>query len=299
MTDSPLHHQPVLLAETLDILSPKEGDRILDCTVGLGGHASAFLERIGSAGSLIGLDADEANLLLAKERIGSDPRVTLLHADFRCIRELSLGSFDIIFADIGLSSPHLDDAGRGFSFQREGPLDMRFDRSMGIDVRALIRKSESDALAEIFRKYGELFRDAVPIARRIAGSDLPTTTALKDAVESVTRWRTPKILPQVFQALRIAVNDELGALQILLSAAPQMLNPSGKFGVISFHSLEDRLVKHSFKARTERERDPITGQMIGVESFELLTKKPLRPGATECAVNPRARSALLRVLRAC
>ncbi len=305
-------HVPILLRQegedsthpdVLDILSPRPHESVLDATLGLGGHAQAFLARTSPDGILTGMEADQENLAIAEERLKMfDGRVRLTHANFREIASLDLPRQDIIFADLGLSSPHLDDPTRGFSFRADAPLDMRFDRTSGATAAEWLQSANEADMRQVFRMYGEL-REAHRLAHhlyRVARQSpeaLATTSGLKNVCESVFTYRTPSVLPQVFQAIRMHINDEIGALTSLLSAAPTLLKPGGRLGIITFHSLEDRLVKQTFRALTTPTKDEITGAVSVAARFELLTKKPLVPDAQEIERNFRARSAKFRAIR--
>lgn len=291
-------HIPVLLDTVLAILDPRAGERVLDVTLGLGGHSAAFLWMIGPEGSLTALDADDANLAIARKRLRAQGgRVNLRHANFGDIAVLGLGEFDVMFADLGLSSPHIDDPARGFSFRFDGPLDLRFDRTAGRTAADLLHSSTEEELAALFRTYGELYKEARRLGRILAGRSIETTADLKRAVEEAFGFRAKQILPQVFQALRIAVNDELNVLAELLRAGIAMLAPGGRMGVISYHSLEDRLVKQTFRALCTPEKDPVTGAVSVPAAFEALTKKAVQPDQAEIASNQRARSAKFRAIR--
>jgi 16S rRNA (cytosine1402-N4)-methyltransferase len=297
-------HTPVLLKEVLETLTPQPGEQVLDVTLGLGGHAKAFLEATQPGGGLTAIDADTDNLEEAKRGLTQQgSRVTYYHGNFRGLPSLALPHFDIIFADLGISSPHLDDPEKGFSFRFDGPLDMRLDRTQGQTAAELLMSSSKDALRKIFREYADL-KEAHKVAAILDDAlhgksprPITTTTHLKALIEEAFGWRTPQVLPQVFQAIRIAVNDELGALQDFLDYSPTLLKPGGRLGIISFHSLEDRLVKQKFKDLVTLQKDEVTGQDIGHSPFEILTKKPLDPSEEECRMNPRARSAKFRALR--
>lgn len=294
-----VRHQSVLHSTVLELLRPLPGETVLDATLGLGGHAASFAEAIGEGGRLIGLDADAENLALARERLAHVPcSMDLRHVNFSQLPALALPPVDILFADLGLSSPHLDDPARGFSFRNDGPLDLRFDRTRGETARELLRRIDADTLAHLLRRYGEM-KGAFRLATAIAGRDVPTTAGLRAIVEAVFGFRAPSLLPQIFQAIRIAVNDELGALETLLEAGPRLLAPGGRMGVISFHSLEDRLVKHVFRALCTPRRDALTGQISHPAAYTLLTPKPVVPSTEEISSNPRARSAKLRIIHRC
>jgi 16S rRNA (cytosine1402-N4)-methyltransferase len=298
MRDESPRHLPVLHTTVLDVLSPQPGETVLDVTMGLAGHARSFAEAIGEKGSLIGIDADRENQMVAREALGGwKGSLTLHHANFLLLPELGVPQVDILFADLGLSSPHLDVPERGFTFRSEGPLDMRFDRESGETAADLLERLSADQLVKIFRDYGEIQLGAYKLAEALAGKRFPTTLSLAAAAEGIFGWRTKAVLPQVFQALRIAVNRELEAVQTLLAFGPSLLKAGGRMGVISFHSLEDRLVKHAFRALTAPEKDPVTGKISAPAPFELLTPKALVPSDDETAVNPRSRSAKFRAIR--
>jgi 16S rRNA (cytosine1402-N4)-methyltransferase len=285
-------HTSVLLEPVLDLLRPRPGVgfRALDCTVGGGGHSFMLLERSSPDGRLIGLDADPHAIELAETRLAPfQGRFELLNRNFSELEHLDLEPFDAILMDLGLSSMQLDSSGRGFSLRADEPLDMRFDPTADVETAADLLNSMSAAeLERILRAYAE-----EPRARRVARSieyrraQRPITTT-GDLVAAVTAALGPargRIHPatRTFQALRIAVNDELGALETGLDAAVQLLKPGGRLAVISFHSLEDRIVKWRFRARADE----------GV--LEVLTRKPLTAAEEEVKTNPRARSAKLRV----
>ena len=296
MTEDP-RHISVLLEETMDVLRPGPGDNILDCTVGLGGHAAAFLERTAPDGAFTGIDADGENLERARIRLApSGGRVALRHGNFRDLSAFEPGSFDIVFADLGLSSPHVDDAGRGFSFRSEALLDLRYDRSSGYPAASFLAWCREEDVEEALRLYGEI-RGSLRLAAAIKRAAPATTSALRKTVESALGFRARKILPQVFQALRIAVNDEMNALNGLLNGAIALLRPGGRMGIIAYHSLEDRMVKQFFRDITTPPKDPVTGADSAPAAFELCTKKAVMPTDREVAANPRSRSARLRAIR--
>ncbi len=279
-------HHPVLLESVLQVLSPKAGQSYLDLTVGYGGHASQVLDIIGESGSATLVDRDANAITELKKRFGDNENVELLHTDFvtaatGLIRKGK--QFDMVLADIGVSSPHLDMPERGFSYAREGPLDMRMDQQQATTAADLINTMSEDELTHIFRSYGE-----EPRARRIARAitthrPINRTSQLAAIVEDTVGKRyVGGTLPRVFQALRIAVNDELGQLSLLLTVLPKLLKPGGRMAIISFHSLEDRLVKQFIKQAS-----------YGLEAtLANLTKKPIKGSKND--LHPRARSAMLR-----
>lgn len=282
-------HIPVMAGEIVRLLEPRPGQVIVDCTVGAGGHTRLLAEMVAPGGRLIGLDQDPTMLDLARPRLAGLP-VTLVHRNFEdlpeVLQELQVGPVDAIIADLGFCSDQLANPDRGLSFQQEGPLDMRLDPTRGEPASALVRRLHERELADLFWQNGEE-RHSRRIARKIVearqASPIATTGQLADLVRScVPRSRGNPIDPatRVFQALRIAVNDELGALERFLVVLPQCLKPGGRAALISFHSLEDRLVKRAF-----RQKDP----------WEELTRKPLTATEDEARNNARARSAKLRV----
>ncbi|MCL5884391.1 MAG: 16S rRNA (cytosine(1402)-N(4))-methyltransferase RsmH [Deltaproteobacteria bacterium] len=294
----PGEHIPVLLQEILEWLAPAPGEAFLDGTVGAGGHAAAIAARIGPDGILVGSDADPAMLSAASERLRGFPGVRLVLADFAelpRLREAAGGrAFDGILLDLGLSSIQLDDPTRGFSFREDGPLDMRRDpASEGPTAAELLRRRSERELADIFYRLGEerfSRRIARAVVARRRRDPIERTGQLADLVAAVIpRKAWPRAIhpaTRVFQALRIAVNGELDSLAAFLSRFPEHLAPGGRVAVISFHSLEDRMVKEAFRTLA-----------AGRGAFTVLTRKPVVPRDEEIAVNPRSRSARLRAVR--
>ncbi len=280
---------------------PQTGETVLDATLGLAGHASAFLAATAPTGILIGLDADIHNLSLSRERLKEyGGRVQLHHLNFRDIATLLPQQVDILFADLGVSSPHFDDPTRGFTFRSTAPLDMRYDRSSGQTAEVFLKTASEDQIADVLYQFGDMHqtrRLAHALHMRFQAANTAfTTDDVVQCVQTVFGFRAPSILPQVFQALRIQVNDELGALQSLLAVIPHILHPGGRCGIISYHSLEDRLVKQTFRTLSTADRDPFTGADRTAAPYELLTRKALTPSEAEIAANPRARSAKFRAI---
>ncbi len=301
-------------------LALKDGDTAVDCTVGAGGHTEALLAAVGPRGRVVGLDRDPSALALARRRLaGSADRLTLVQAPFselgRVVAEQGLaGNIAGICADLGVSSMHLDAAERGFSFQADGPLDMRMDQTRGESAADLVATLSEDELTRLFQDYGEepkarAFARAIVAAR--AAAPITRTAALAEIAAAVAAkvYKGPSRkhpATRVFQALRMAVNDELGELQAMLDQAVRALKPNGRLAVISFHSLEDRVVKDAFIAQTgRRERDavprdlPLTDhavQALHAPKGEVLKPFPMTPAPEEQDRNPRSRSAKLRVL---
>jgi 16S rRNA (cytosine1402-N4)-methyltransferase len=288
--EHPPHHIPVLLGATLTALDPKEGESYLDLTAGFGGHAREVLKRTGNFKESVLVDRDDYAIEHLSEL--RDKNVRLMHTDFEsaATQLVSEGkTFDVILIDLGVSSPQLDQGERGFSFSHTGPLDMRMDRRQALSAYDLIQGTSVDELAKIIHDYGdEPYMNAKRIAETIlANRPYESTEALATLIALHHRGRWGKTHPatRVFQSLRIAVNDELGQIKRTLPLLPKLLATNGRVGVISFHSLEDRLVKRFFKEQFEN----------GLEAeLAPITKKPI-PGATEDVHNPRSRSAKLRV----
>jgi len=299
-------HQPVLLNEVLRVLSPKKGDLVIDATLGLGGHAEAMLK---AGAAVFGIDHDRAAIQIAKQRLARHGE--LFNAAIGRFSELckiaqdaKLEAADIILADLGVSSMQLDTPQRGFSFRSDGPLDMRMGQDSGPTAEEILAEYDENEIADIIYRYGEE-RYSRRIARRIverreAGRPVKTTRDLADLVErAVPRRRDSAIhaATKTFQALRIAVNDEMGELEKFLDKAPRFLKIGGRIGVISFHSLEDRLVKQAFRRLSGKcecpPRIPIC-RCGAVQILKILTKKPVVAGEREIVSNPRARSAKLR-----
>jgi 16S rRNA (cytosine1402-N4)-methyltransferase len=279
-------------------LQPKADGIYVDCTAGLGGHTAALLA--AGAGRVIALDRDEAALATARGRLSAETaRVELVHADYRDLRrvlqERGIESLDGVLADLGVSSLQLDDPERGFSFRLDGPLDMRMDRSSGVPASELIRTSDEATLADVIFQFGEE-RHARRVARAIvAARDRQPLTRTGELAAVVRRaaggrgWQRIDPATRTFQALRIWVNRELEGLDAFLGAAADTLRVGGRLAVIAFHSLEDRVVKHTFRAMA-------TAGEQAAAPFRLLSRKPMVPGEEEVRRNPRARSARLRAV---
>jgi 16S rRNA (cytosine1402-N4)-methyltransferase len=284
-------HEPVMVTEVLAHLRPARGGVFVDCTVGLGGHARAILE--AGASRLVGFDRDPAALARAGEALAPQgDRVTLVHADYRdfesALDARGVGEVNGMLADLGVSSLQLDAAGRGFSFRRDEPLDMRMDTTVGPTAAEALRSVEEQALADLIYEFGEerhSRRIARAIVRARAERAIDTTGQLAEIVRrAIPRKGYSRIDPatRTFQALRIWVNRELEALDRFVAAATRRLAPGGRLVVITFHSLEDRIVKHTLRALQAEGR------------VAVLTKRPLVPSEAEVGRNPRARSAKLR-----
>ncbi len=303
MKDKPAHI-PVLFKEVLTGLRPRPGGRYIDGTVGAGGHARGILEASGPDGLLLGIDADPAAIGLARERLaGFGPRLTLVEGNFADLEDIAtrhgFRPADGLLLDLGLSSMQLENGARGFSFQKPGPLDMRFGEQ-GPTAAELVNTLSQEELRDLLRRYGQE-RYAGRIARAIVTRrPLTTTTELAEVVAKAV-GRRGRIHPatRTFQALRIAVNDELAALSAALSAALNILAPGGRLAVITFHSLEDRLVKTFYRDHSRAcicpPQFPICTCGGQQATLQILTKKPLRPSVEELKTNRRSRSARLRL----
>lgn len=308
-------HTPVLLEETLDGLNVRavaaeSGGFFIDGTVGAGGHAAAILD-LAPGAILLGLDRDPRSLDVARARLNEfGERAILVHASYESMAQVGPphgfqpGQIDGVLLDLGLSSMHVDEPARGFAFRQDGSLDMRFDPSAGgPTAAALVNGLDADALAEILYRYGEE-QDSRRIARAIiAARPLHTTGELAQVIAASSRparGSRPGIHPatQTFQALRIAVNDELGILERSLPIAVSMLRPGGRLAIISFHSLEDRIVKNYLRTESTDCLCPPQQPICTCghkASLRLIRRKPVMAGETEIAANPRSRSARLRV----
>jgi len=300
-------HEPVLLSAALTFLAPRDGGRYIDATFGGGGHSRAILEASAPGGQVLAIDADPVAVARARALAERYPgRLLPCHGNFRDLARLAQSHgfvpVDGILFDLGLSSDQLADPARGFSFQLAGPLDMRFDPTSGQPAAVIVNTWSAEELAELFWQYGEEPR-AWAIARAIvaerARQPIETTTQLAALVERVAGGRRERIHPatRVFQALRIAVNQELEVLAAGLAQAVETLRPGGRLVVIAFHSLEDRLVKQFFRREAASCLCP-PGTPVCVcghrPRLRLLTPRPVRPSAEEIARNPRSRSARLR-----
>ena len=288
------HHKPVLLSEVMLELSPQKGENYLDLTAGFAGHASSILDVTQNYKDSTLVDRDQYAIDYLTEKFANFP-IEILHTDFysAALQCFQCGkTFDIILADFGVSSPQLDLGSRGFSFMHEGPLDMRMDVRQELSADTIINHWSENSLIEIFEKYGEMSPGFAQKVARIIRLNRPfeSTTQLADAIANETRNSRIHPATKVFQAVRIVVNDELSIIENTLPLLPKLLKPGGRLAIITFHSLEDRLVKDFFKDASSR----------GEESeLKIITKKPITAEKVELVNNPRARSAKLRVARGC
>ena len=281
------HHLPVLSKEVVDFLNLKSGGTFVDCTLGGGGHTENIKSK-NSKVKIIGIDQDAEAIAAAKTRLSKYNNIQFIKDNFKNIGQIIKKPADGILFDLGISSYQIDEPARGFGLQKDGLLDMRMDKEQALNAKDLVNDSSPEELNQIFWKYGE-----ERFSRRIANAvvkeretrEINTTFQLKEIIEkAIPTWRKRESVSRIFQALRIEVNGEIENLQIALPAAIQLLKPGGRLVVISYHSLEDRIVKHLFKkAQAEK-------------SLNILTKKPTLASPDEIASNPRARSAKLRAV---
>ncbi|MDQ3072127.1 MAG: 16S rRNA (cytosine(1402)-N(4))-methyltransferase RsmH [Bacteroidota bacterium] len=298
--NKPAYHNPALLRETLEGLNIQAGGKYVDATFGGGGHSRGILEKLGKKGRLYAFDRDAD----AQINMIADERLTLIHHEFihlkNFLRYFDALPADGILADLGISSHHVDDAGRGFSFRFDAPLDMRMDKQSRVSAKDIVNEAPQERLQDIFSKYGEVqnartLSQAIVRKRKIQA--IETTTDLAQIAQDVLprKENLKKYLAPVFQALRIEVNDELGGLKTFLLQATDVLKPGGRLAVITYHSLEDRIVKNfiaagNFEGKTAQD---IFGN--AETPLKAVTRKPITPGEEEINTNPRSRSAKLRL----
>jgi 16S rRNA (cytosine1402-N4)-methyltransferase len=294
------YHLPVLLNEAIDALDIKPDGVYVDCTFGGGGHSREMLKKIGPAGKLVAFDQDAD----AQRNVPNDERVIFVPHNFRHLQRFlrlhRIDAVDGILADLGVSSHQFDEASRGFSTRFEASLDMRMDQRQDLTAAEVLNTFTEERLHKLFEQYGEvtnsktLARTIVQVRQEVP---LKTINNFKQAVSSVVKGNPNKYFAQVFQALRIEVNDEFGALKEMLQQSPQVLKTGGRIAIITFHSLEDRIVKIFFKKGTfdEAENYDPFGRSTHQPPLQPVNKKPLLPGPEEIRNNPRSRSAKLRV----
>jgi 16S rRNA (cytosine1402-N4)-methyltransferase len=293
------YHTPVLLAETIEALAIKPGGAYVDCTFGGGGHSREILKMLNEKGRLIVFDQDEE----AKKNVPADERIIFVAQNFRHLQKFlrlhKHGPIDGILADLGVSSHQFDEAERGFSTRFDAALDMRMDTRQKLTAADILNNYTELQLHKLFEKYGEV-TNAKTLAKTITEqrqiNPFKTISLFKQGVQGIVKGNPHKYFAQVFQALRIEVNDEMGALEEMLKQAVPALKPGGRLVVISFHSLEDRMVKNFFKHGSiqEQEADDVYGSRQE-SPLKVISKKPVTAGPAELTVNPRARSAKLRV----
>ena len=295
-----MYHQPALLHECIEGLSINPSGIYADLTFGGGGHSRAIIEKLGSEGRLIAFDQDEDALLNAID----DERFTLANENFRYLKNFlrlyKAFPIDGILADLGISSHQIDTPQRGFATRFEGPLDMRMGRKQGVTAAQMINSYPEDKLFSVFKMYGEISNARLLAAKIVEARSNPITTTneLKEAIKPCTPLNyESKYLAQVFQAIRIEINDEMGALQAMLKQCADVLKPGGRLVIISYHSLEDRLVKNYIK--TGNFEGVVEKDFFGNKLTPLLsiTRKPITPSESELKSNPRSRSAKLRIAK--
>ena len=302
MAERERRHIPVMLDETVAGLAVRADGRYLDGTFGRGGHAAAILERLGPRGRLLLMDRDPAAIAVARDTLGADPRVAVRHGNFADLADWSeaAAGLDGVLLDLGVSSPQLDEAARGFSFMTDAPLDMRMDPTAGESAAEFLARADAETIADVLWRYGDermSRRIARAIVARRETAPLARTGELAELLVRTLGRREPGKHPatRTFQALRIHVNGELDALQRGLVAAVSVLRPGGRLAVISFHSLEDRAVKQFIRGpRPERVRRGLPQTAVAAPPLVAVGRKQF-PGDAEIAANPRARSAVLRV----
>ena len=297
--DSQDYHIPVLLSETLEGLNIQPDGIYVDCTFGGGGHSRSILSRLGAKGKLVAFDQDDD----AKKNLPDDERLVFVSHNFRHLQRFlrleQITAVDGIMADLGVSSHQFDEAERGFSTRFNADLDMRMDQRQALTAFDVVNTYTEQQLHKLFEQYGEV-TNSKTLARKIVEvrntASLKTIDGFKNAVRDIVKGNPNKYFAQVFQALRIEVNDELGALKEMLEQIPNLLKPGGRVAIITFHSLEDRLVKNFFRRGSfdEPEENPFINTEP-VNELKIITKKPIGPTDEEMKRNPRSRSAKLRV----
>lgn len=298
-TERDAYHIPVMLKQAVDGLGINPSGTYVDCTFGGGGHSREILSRLNEKGRLFAFDQDED----VRANLTADTRLVFIPHNFRhltrFLRLHGVTEVDGILADLGVSSHQFDQPSRGFSIRFDAPLDMRMDQSAALTAADFIQQSTAEALQLVFQEYGEVTNArtlAQLLSEHCRKSQIRTINELKSVIAPVVKGNPNKYFAQVFQSLRIAVNDELGALKDLLVQSASLIKPGGRMSVITFHSLEDRIVKQFFKSGDEDAQvaDPVYGTRK-TTPFEPLNKKPIEPSAEEVSRNPRSRSARLRI----
>lgn len=281
-------HIPVLLKESIDLLNLFESGIYVDCTLGGGGHTMEIKTRSPKS-KVIGIDTDYEAILATQTKLAGFENIEIINDNFKNLKNLVKKPVDGILFDLGVSSYQIDEPSRGFSLQKDGPLDMRMDQSQKLRAQDIVNSSSQEELEKIFKEFGEerfSRRTAKAIIKERETKDIKSTFQLKEIIEkAIPIWKKRESVTRIFQSLRIAVNQELGNLKTALEDAIDLLKPRGRIVVISYHSLEDRIVKHLFKQAGQEEK------------LEILTKKPVRACAGEISSNPRAKSAKLRAAK--
>lgn len=293
------YHIPVLLNEVIEGLNIKPNGLYVDCTFGGGGHSKAILEKLSAGGKLVAFDQDED----AKRNLPDDKRIIFVQHNFRHLKRFlrlhNISAVDGILADLGVSSHQFDESRRGFSIRYNADLDMRMDQRQGKTAFDVVNTYTEQQLHKLFEQFGEVTNSktlAKTIVQVRQSVSLRTIEDFKNALRGMVKGNPNKYFAQVFQALRIEVNDELGALKEMLQQVPPLLKPGGRVAIVTFHSLEDRLVKNFFRRGTfeDAEENPFT-MAQPVSDLKIITKKPITPGEKERKQNPRSASAKLRV----
>lgn len=293
------YHIPVLLKEVLENLKIHPGGTYVDCTFGGGGHGRAILEQLNNSGKLVAFDQDAD----ARKNVPDDPRIVFIPSNFRYLQRFlrlnGIEQVDGILADLGVSSHQFDEGPRGFSIRFDAPLDMRMDQRQSKTAADILSNSTEEQLHRMFERYGEI-TNSKTLARTITEvrktTPVKTIASLRTALTGIIKGNPNKYLAQVFQSLRIEVNDEMGALKEMLEQVPSVLKTGGRIAVISFHSLEDRIVKTFFRDNTfeQPEENPFSTEEK-IISLKPVNKKPIEATAEEIKINPRSRSAKLRI----
>jgi len=293
------YHIPVLLAETIDGLNIQPNGVYVDCTFGGGGHSKAILQELAANGKLIAFDQDDD----AKKNLPDDERIIFVPQNFRHLQRFlrlhNITAVDGIMADLGVSSHQFDEAGRGFSIRYNAEMDMRMDQRQTLTAFEVVNTYTEQRLHKLFEQYGEV-TNSKTLAKKIVDvrstASLKTIDGFKNALREIVKGNPNKYFAQVFQALRIEVNDELGALKEMLQQIPSLLKPGGRVAIITFHSLEDRLVKNFFRRGSfdEPDENPFINTEP-VSELKVITKKPMVPADKEMKQNSRSRSAKLRI----
>ena len=293
------YHIPVLLNEVIEGLNIRPDGIYVDCTFGGGGHSKAILQKLSAKGKLVAFDQDSA----AQKNLPNDERIIFVPQNFRHLQRFlrlhNIAAVDGIMADLGVSSHQFDEADRGFSIRYNAELDMRMDQRQSLTAFEVVNSYTEQQLHKIFEQYGEV-TNSKTLAKKIVAirstASLKTIDGFKNALREIVKGNPNKYFAQVFQALRIEVNDELGALKEMLTQIPSLLKPGGRVAIITFHSLEDRLVKNFFRRGSFDE--PVENPFINTEpvnELKVITKKPVLPADEELKQNPRSRSSKLRV----
>ncbi|MEO6455882.1 MAG: 16S rRNA (cytosine(1402)-N(4))-methyltransferase RsmH [Ginsengibacter sp.] len=294
-----IYHVPVMLHEVIDGLQVKPDGIYVDCTFGGGGHSKAILSKLNQNGRLLAFDQDED----AKPNVPKDDRLTFIPHNFRYLQRFlrlhKIAKVNGVLADLGVSSYQVNEPTRGFSFRFDAPLDMRMDQRQNLTASEIITKYPEEKLHKVFEMYGEV-TNAKTLAKTIVNvrhsMPLHTINEFKNAIQPVIKGSPHKYFAQVFQAIRIELNDEFGALKEMLAQLPGVLEPGGRVAIVTFHSLEDRIVKNFFKNGSSEQNEP--DEVYGTKlknTLTVITKKPILPGVNEIKDNPRARSAKLRI----